>query len=61
MIRTSKSAALVASIAATLVGASTYAQSSVGLRHSQAKIAQAAAGVPLAAASHAAPESIVAG
>ena len=61
MIRTSSSAALVASIAATLVGASAYAQSSVGLRHSQAKVAQAAAGVPLAAASHAAPESIVAG
>lgn len=61
MIRKSKSAMLVASIAAVLVSATASAQSAVGLDHSQARITRAADGVPLTAASKAAPQSVVAG
>jgi hypothetical protein len=61
MIRKSTSAALVAAIAAVLVGSAPYAQSTVGLDRSQARVASAAAGLPLTAASKAAPQSIVKG
>ncbi|MDH5228425.1 MAG: peptidase M36, partial [Gammaproteobacteria bacterium] len=61
MIRKSTSAALVAAIAAVLVGAAPFAQSTVGLDRSQARVASAAAGMPLAAASKASPQSIVNG
>src|SRR5512139_126120 len=61
MIRKSTSAALVAAIAAVLVGSAPYAQSTVGLDRSQARVASAAAGMPLAAASKASPQSIVNG
>lgn len=61
MIRKSTSVALVAAIAAVLVGAAPYAQSTVGLDRSQARVASAAAGMPLAAASKASPQSIVNG
>jgi Zinc metalloprotease (elastase) len=54
-------AALVTAIAAVLAASSAYAQSSVGLDHRPAHVASGASGVPLTAASHAAPESIVAG
>jgi len=61
MNRTIKSAVLIASIAAVLTGTGAYAQSTIGLDRSQARVANAAAGLPLTAASKAAPQSIVAG
>jgi hypothetical protein len=61
MIRSTTSAALFASIAAVLAGFSAYAQSTIGLDRSQARIDSAAAGLPLTATSKAAPESIVSG
>lgn len=61
MIRTTTSAVLVATIAAVLSMSSAMAQSAAGLAHSQARITRAAAGVPLTAASKAAPQSVVAG
>ena len=61
MNRTIKSAVLIASIAAVLTGTGAYAQSTIGLDRSQARVANAAAGLPLAAASKASPQSIVNG
>ena len=61
MILSTRRAALVAAIAAVLAGSSTYAQSTAGLDRSQARVASAAAGLPLTAASKAAPQSIVSG
>ncbi|MDH4165039.1 MAG: M36 family metallopeptidase [Gammaproteobacteria bacterium] len=61
MIFSTRRAALVAAIAAVLAGSSAYAQSTVGLDRSQARVASAAAGLPLTAASRAAPQSIVFG
>jgi Zn-dependent metalloprotease len=62
MIRKSTSAALVAAVAAVLAGTATFAApSAVGLDRGQARIARAEAGMPLTAASKAAPQSIVKG
>jgi extracellular elastinolytic metalloproteinase len=62
MIRTSSSAALVAAVAAVLAGTATFAApSAVGLDRSQARIARAEAGMPLTAASKAAPQAIAKG
>ena len=59
MIRSTTSAALVAAVAAVLAGSAVHAQSAVGLDRSQARIARADAGLPLAAASKAAPQAIL--
>ena len=60
MIRTT-SAALVAAIATVLAASAVQAQSAVGLDRSQARIARAEAGMPLTAASKAAPQAILNG
>jgi len=61
MIRTTTSAALVAAIATVLAASAVQAQSAVGLDRSQARIARADAGMPLTAASKAAPQAILNG
>jgi hypothetical protein len=61
MIRCTTGAALVAAITAILASSAAYSQSAVGLDRSQARIARADAGMPLTAASKAAPQAIVKG
>jgi hypothetical protein len=61
MNRSSTNAALVAAIATVLAGSAAFGQSTIGLDRSQARVASAAAGMPLAAASKASPQSIVNG
>ncbi len=61
MIRTTTSAALVAAIATVLAASAVQAQSAVGLDRSQARLARADAGMPLTAASKAAPQAILNG
>src|SRR3954452_6766036 len=55
-----RSATLASAIAMTLLAGSASAQSGVGLDHREAKIARGSAGLPLAAASRARPQAIVA-
>ena len=60
MLRISANAALVAAIATVLASSAVHAQSAIGLDRSQARISSAAAGLPLAAAAKASPQSVVA-
>jgi hypothetical protein len=59
MIRTPRNATLVVAIAAVLTGVGAHAQSTTGLDRSQARVAQSAAGLPLTAASKAAPQAVL--